>query len=325
MSYRVQFTGPAGTTAVEAAVRLARIAAGRERIVHLSGSYHGMTRDSIGVSGLGAPRGVPPATRGVTTVPHELEQPSAGRASEELERAFTAPGSTPPAAFIVETVQGEGGVRPTTTTRLREIERLCRAHGTLLVVDDIQAGCGRTGPFLSFEADGVEPDVVCLSKSLSGVGLPMGLVLIRPSLDVWDPGEYSGTFRGNNLAFVTARLALSEWWSDGALRQSVSQRSEPLVQGLTAIAARHDWLAPPTGRGLMLGLPCADRHVADLVSTLAFTQGLLVETCGRRGEVVKLLPPLTVTKAEVALQILEHVTDQVAGSRPVGSTLPAAT
>ena len=131
-----------------------------------------------------------------------------------------------PAAVIVETVQGEGGVNVATRAWMQELQRLCRRHDMLLIVDDIQVGCGRTGSFFSFDEMDIQPDIITLSKSLSGFGLPMSLVLIKPELDQWKPGAHSGTFRGNNLAFVTAAHALDKYWSDDALK-SKRKRKQP--------------------------------------------------------------------------------------------------
>lgn len=300
MNYRVQFTGPTGTSAVEAALRLARIATGRELVVHLSGSYHGTTLDALHVSDA-APsrRGVPALARsGFARIRHELD--GGGAALADLSAAMNRP-EGPPAACIIETVQGEGGVRPTTAHMLRAIEQECREHGTLLIVDDIQAGCGRAGPFFSFENAGISPDIVCLSKSLSGLGLPLSINLIRPALDRWFPGEYSGTFRGSNLAFVTARSALAEFWAGDSIEKAVLARSAMVFASLRQLCDRYRWLSPPRGSGLMIGLPCSEQAMAARVSGHAFTVGLLVETCGPQGEVVKLLPPLTVSDEEVSL------------------------
>lgn len=301
MDYRVQFTGPTGTSAVEAALRLARIATERDVVVYFSGSYHGTTLDALHVSDAAPPRrGIPALQqRSFVRVRHELDD-GEDDALDELSAALSR-ASEPAAACIIETVQGEGGVRPTAARRLRAIEQRCRAHGTLLIVDDIQAGCGRTGTFFSFENAGISPDIICLSKSLSGLGLPLSVNLIRPSLDHWLPGEYSGTFRGNNLAFVTARSALAKFWTDDNTERSVEDKSNTLLASLRQISDRFDWLSPPRGSGLMIGLPCAHRSMATRVSSYAFQAGLLIETCGRQGEVVKLLPPLTVTEEEISL------------------------
>lgn len=317
LNYRMQFVGPTGTDAVEAALRLARKVTGRARVVSVSGGYHGMTLRSEQVSS-------PPGSRhlqrrsDVTFVPHEMDASLPDLAFDALQEAFSDAGAEV-AALIIETVQGEGGVRVSSDQYLRFAQKMCRSHNALLIVDDIQAGCGRTGTFFSFESSGIKPDIVCMSKSLSGAGLPLSMLLINPAMDQWEPGEHTGTFRGNNLAFVAGRTALEHWWSDGGPTGRTDTLSAAFLSGLTEIAESCDWLGSPRGKGFMLGLPCSDAPTADLALTAAFNHGLLVETCGR-GEIVKLMPPLTVTEAELAqaLDILRLALAEVSGKRTSG-------
>jgi diaminobutyrate-2-oxoglutarate transaminase len=208
LAYRVQFTGPTGGNAVEAAIKLARKLTGRRTIAAFTNGYNGVTLASLALTANQGKRKGWPACRSatrsacrmtVTSVPTQIDS------ANLVRQLFLDPGSgyDTPAAFIVETVQGEGGLHCASGPWLQQIATLARELDALLIVDDIQAGCGRTGPFFSFEAmDGVVADIVCLSKSISGLGLPMTLTLIRPELDAWRPGEHNGTFRGNNLAFV---------------------------------------------------------------------------------------------------------------------------
>jgi diaminobutyrate-2-oxoglutarate transaminase len=296
MSYRVQFTSPSGAAAVEAALRLARKATGRRRVVSLAGAFHGMSLDAISVSD-GAP------TEGRPTldpseycfVPHEAD---VGLSSAVAALGEVLTKGEPVAAVIVETVQAEGGVRALSSAFLTEVERQCRESGAVFVVDDIQVGCGRTGSFFSFEEARVRPGLVCLSKSLSAAGLPLSVLLVDPGLDIWSPGEHSGTFRGNDLAFVTATIGLERWWSDGGLSKDVDRKGEVLLRRLDSLSAMLG-AGSPRGRGLLVGLPCRDREAADAVSRAAFAGGLLIETCGVNGHVLKLSPPLTVTDDEL--------------------------
>jgi len=219
-----------------------------------------------------------------------------------------------PAAVIVETVQGEGGVNVAGAAWLRALAELCRTRGILLIVDDVQMGCGRTGPFFSFEAAGITPDIVTLSKSISGYGLPLALVLFRPELDQWAPGEHNGTFRGNNHAFVTARVALEHYWSDDALERGTAAKAATTCAALERIAAAVPGLGV-RGRGLVQGLVFADASRAAKVCRAAFDRGLLVETSGSMDEVVKLIPPLTVAEDELAhgLELLGAAVEAVCG------------
>ncbi len=202
--------------------------------------------------------------------------------------------------MIVETVQGEGGVNVARPEWLRALADLCSQRDILLIVDDVQMGCGRTGPFFSFEVAGITPDIVTLSKSISGYGLPMALTLFKSELDIWSPGEHNGTFRGNNPAFVTSQVALEHFWSDDALHQSTLAKGERINSVFTDLTTTFEGLST-RGRGLVRGLAFENPGLASKVCQHAFEAGLLIETAGPSDEVVKLLPPLTITDEE-----LEH-------------------
>ncbi|AVT38331.1 diaminobutyrate--2-oxoglutarate transaminase [Plantactinospora sp. BB1] len=313
LDYRVQLPGPGGTNAVEAALKLARKVTGRQDVVCFGNAFHGMTLGALAVSGNAAKRhaaGVPLGN--VTVLPYDADRDDVGiggpPAFERMLRD-TGSGSDRPAAVIVETVQGEGGVNVARPRWLRALAESCRRHGVLLIVDDVQMGCGRTGTFFSFEAAGIVPDIVCLAKSISGYGLPMALTLIRPDLDVWAPGEHNGTFRGNNLAFAAAAATLRHYWADDSFAQQVRAKGEWLAGALREFTAP---LAGITtrGRGLVHGVVFASPGRASKVAAEAFDRGLLVETSGADAEVVKLLPPLTASIEELGqgLAILTEAT-----------------
>ncbi|MFF9428830.1 diaminobutyrate--2-oxoglutarate transaminase [Streptomyces sp. NPDC014746] len=303
LPYKVMFPGPTGTNAVEAALKLARKVTGRQTVVSFTNAFHGMSLGSLAVTGNAAKR----AGAGVP-LHHAARMPFDdyldGQVTDFLwfERLLDDAGSglDQPAAVIVETVQGEGGINVARAEWLRGLAELCRRHGMLLIVDDIQMGCGRTGDFFSFEEAGITPDIVTLSKSISGYGLPMSLCLFRPELDVWEPGEHNGTFRGNNPAFVTATAALDTYWRDDTLRRRTLDRAERVERALVDLCGGdEDTGLTVRGRGLVWGLEFADGERAGAVCRRAFETGLLLETSGPRGEVVKLLPPLTVTDDEL--------------------------
>lgn len=316
LDYKVQFPGPTGTNAVEAALKLARKATGRRQVVGFTNGFHGMTLGSLAVTTNPSKRrgaGVP--------LPYADSLPFEGFLGPDADTIAyfeamlgTGTGLDAPAAVIVETVQGEGGVNVASAGWLRRLEAVCRAHGIVFVVDDIQVGCGRTGPFFSWEQAGVTPDIVCLSKSLSGSGLPLAVTLIRPDLDVWEPGEHNGTFRGNNAAFVTATTALDLFWSDDALQREVERKGARVEAGLEDLRARHDGIyAEVRGRGLIQGIRTVVPEAAAEVAAAAFARGLLVETAGPDDDVVKLLPPLVVDDAAIdeALSVLDAATEAV--------------
>ncbi|MFD6517056.1 diaminobutyrate--2-oxoglutarate transaminase [Rhodococcus sp. NPDC060176] len=294
LDYRVQFTSPTGSSAVEAALELARKVTGRKIVLGFENAFHGMTLGSMAVSDNRISRSAHGSApdRGFPLVHGELDQ---------IEEIFSSR-TNRPAAVIVETVQGEGGVNIARDGWLNEVRALCTKYGVLLIVDDVQVGCGRTGPFFSFEGvDGVVPDIVCLSKSIGGFGLPLALTLIRRDLDIWRPGEHSGTFRGNNLAFVTAAAAIETYWADGNLETETIKKGNFVRQELARVVGEYSDLSLAVrGVGLINGLVFSSAVQARAVCKAAFEVGLLLESAGRNGEVVKLMPPLTITNAEVA-------------------------
>ncbi|MFC9999732.1 diaminobutyrate--2-oxoglutarate transaminase [Nocardia sp. NPDC127526] len=301
LDYKVQFPGPTGANAVEAALKLARKVTGRTTVLNFTNAFHGMTLGALSVTGNAAKR----AGAGVPLV-HATPMPYDGYLAEPedfswMRRALddASSGLDRPAAVIVETVQGEGGVNVARVEWLRRLADLCAARGILLIVDDVQMGCGRTGPFFSFEVAGISPDIVTLSKSIGGYGLPMALVLMRAELDQWAPGEHNGTFRGNNAAFVTADTALRHYWSDGRLTDATLAKGDRIRKHLTALTENFPGITT-RGRGLVHGLVFDDASQAAKVCRIAFELGLLVETSGTADEVVKLLPPLTTTEDEIA-------------------------
>ncbi|WP_069162792.1 diaminobutyrate--2-oxoglutarate transaminase [Nocardia altamirensis] len=315
LDYKVQFPGPTGANAVEAALKLARKITGRETIVSFTNAFHGMTLGALSVTGNAAKR----AGAGVPLV-HAAHMPYDGYFDgttadfQWMEKVLddTSSGFDRPAAVIVETVQGEGGVNVARAEWLRHLAGLCAAREILLIVDDVQMGCGRTGPFFSFEIAGITPDIVTLSKSIGGYGLPMALVLFKSELDQWAPGEHNGTFRGNNPAFVTASVALRHYWSDGALQAATLSKGERIARTLTELADSVPGLST-RGRGLVHGVVFDDASQASKVCQVAFERGLLVETSGSTDEVVKLLPALTITDQELdhGLHILGTAVDTV--------------
>ncbi|GAB2895363.1 diaminobutyrate--2-oxoglutarate transaminase [Paralcaligenes sp. KSB-10] len=316
--YTLQFTGPTGTNAVEAALKLARLVKGRQNIISFTHGFHGVSAGSLAVTANSKFRkaaGV--ALANTTFMPYDGYMGPDVDTAAYLERLLddSSSGLDHPAAVIVETVQGEGGVNVATWRWLKQLETLCRRHDMLLIVDDIQVGCGRTGGFFSFEPSGIRPDIITLSKSLSGFGLPMSLVLLKPEHDVWKPGAHSGTFRGNNLAFVTAAQALDSYWATEAFAAD-TQRKEGLVR---------DWLEnlaysypaaglSVRGRGLIQGLATpADSGLAGQIAARAFEHGVVIETSGANDEVLKVLPALTIEDEllERGLEVIERSTAEV--------------
>ncbi|WP_413810237.1 diaminobutyrate--2-oxoglutarate transaminase [Streptomyces sp. OE57] len=301
LPYKVMFPGPTGTNAVEAALKLARKVKGRESIVSFTNAFHGMSLGSLAVTGNAFKR----AGAGIPLVhgtPMPFDNYFDGTVEDFLwfERLLEDQGSglNKPAAVIVETVQGEGGINVARPEWLRALAELCERQDMLLIVDDIQMGCGRTGAFFSFEEAGITPDIVTVSKSISGYGMPMSLTLFKPELDIWEPGEHNGTFRGNNPAFVTAAATLDTYWADGQMEKQTLARGEQVERALRAICEEQSG-AHFRGRGLVWGIEFEDKPRASAVCKRAFELGLLVETSGPESEVVKLLPALTISPEDL--------------------------
>ncbi|WP_208246253.1 diaminobutyrate--2-oxoglutarate transaminase (plasmid) [Rhizobium sp. T1470] len=310
LKYRFQFTGPTGANAVEAALKLARKATGRSSIISFTNGFHGVTLGALAVTGNRYYRdagGIPPG--GAVFMPYDGYWGPSNDTSRFLQKVLDdgSSGVDLPAAVILETVQAEGGIRPASKEWLQSVERLCRDNGILLIVDDIQAGCGRTGDFFSFEFAELSPDVVLLSKSLSGCGLPLSLLLLKPGLDIWQPGEHSGTFRGNNLALIAATAALRKYWASEELSALVKKTGHTMRERLREIRNQDRRLAV-RGRGMMLGLDCGTGELTEKIVRNAFEEGLVVERCGAEDEVIKLLPPLTIDQQTLqrGLDILEE-------------------
>ena len=322
LDYKVQFPGPTGTNAVEAALKLARKATGRQTIVSFTNAFHGVTLGALAVTANPTKR----AGAGVP-LPHNVALPFEANLTDgdntitELADCLSGPELERPAAVIVETIQAEGGVNTASDHWLRRLAALCTDHDVLLIADEIQVGCGRTGPFFSFEPAGIQPDIVTLSKSISGVGQPLSLVLLRPAIDVWSPGEHNGTFRGNNAAFVTGAVAL-DYWQDDRLPRETERKGIVMRAALDTIRERYpDRFNDVRGRGMIQGLASLEPGLAGQVVAAAYKRGLLVETSGPDDEVVKLLPPLTIERGTLdqGLDVLAAAVDAAVEASAVGA------
>ena len=318
LQYMMQFTGPTGTNAVEAALKLARNVTGRENIVSFTNGFHGCSLGALSVTGNSHHRGAAGTSLGasVSTVPFDGYLGDGIETTEYLDKVLSdsSSGVDLPAAVIVETVQGEGGINSASFSWLQNLETICKKHGVLLIVDDIQAGCGRTGSFFSFEGAGITPDIVTMSKSLSGYGLPFAVVLMKPELDEWKPGEHNGTFRGNNLAFVTAKAAIDHYWADDHFAKEIQRKGDYIHQRTQAIVQEFgEGNFTLQGRGMMRGINCVSGELASKITQKCFQNGLMIETSGADDQVVKFLCPLIIPDDELAagIDILEKAIREV--------------
>ena len=301
LPYKVQFCGPTGTNAVEAALKLARKITGRTGSIAFTGGYHGMSMGSLAATGnKGSRRGAGVPLSGVTFVPFEHGPMGIFDSAAFIDHLISDPcsGVEVPASILLETVQADGGINVASPAWLDSISDLCRRHKIILIHDDIQVGCGRVGTFFSYERSkaSTPPDIIALSKSISGFGLPLSLLLIKPEHDVWAPGEHTGTFRANQAALVTATAALDYWRSDSFSREIVHKGAR--ISAFLDSTLRH--LVPQAvvrGIGLIWGIdfaPLDEPKLARRIAEDCFRRGLIVECCGRDSNVLKLLPPLVV-------------------------------
>lgn len=323
MDYRMMFMGPTGANAVEAALKLARKVTGRTNVISFTNGFHGVTLGALAATGNGYHRGgagVP--LTGVTRMPFEGSMGKDVDTADFLNRMLSEPSSgiEPPAAIILETVQGEGGLNAASRNWVRRVAEIARAHGAMFIVDDIQAGCGRTGSFFSFEEMGVEPDMITMAKSLSGFGLPLAMLLIKPEHDIFGPAEHNGTFRGNNHAFVTARVALEKFWADSGFQTEIRKRADLMNKRLGEIAA----MLPDArlkGRGMMQGIDVGSGELASEICARCFAAGLIIETSGAHDEVVKILCPINIEIGTFSrgLDILEEAVGEIARSTKIAA------
>lgn len=325
LDYKVQFTGPTGTNAVETSLKLARMVKGRSNIVCFTNGYHGLTMGSLAITGNNFYRDEAYISRSnVSFLPYDNYMGPEFNTIDYFRKLLTdnSSGMDLPAAVILETIQAEGGVNIARASWLKELADLCYEFDILLIIDDIQVGNGRSGDFFSFEEAGIKPDIVTLSKAIGG-GLPLAFILMRPDLDQWKPGEHTGTFRGNNLAFVASHQAL-HYWDTKDLSDAVKYKGAIMEKELLAITKKYPELnASVRGRGMIYGLEIPERGLASHVSEKCFENGLVIELAGADDQVVKFLPALTIDEEtllkgiaiveEAIGEIMQEKTDKLTG------------
>ncbi|MEA1999151.1 MAG: diaminobutyrate--2-oxoglutarate transaminase [Euryarchaeota archaeon] len=315
LDYKIQFPGPTGTNAVETALKLARMIKGTSNIIAFTNAFHGLTMGALSITGNDFYRDESFISRNnVAFMPYDGYFGDTINTVDYLRKFLedSSSGLDDPAAVIVETVQGEGGVNVSSINWLRQLSNLCHEFDILLIVDDIQVGNGRTGRFFSFEHAGIKPDIVTLSKSIGG-GLPLSLVLMKPELDIWKPGEHTGTFRGNNLAFVAA-TQLFNYWKTDELEREIKKKSSILRKRLETIRDRHPELeAEVRGRGLIYGLDVPHRGFCENLARAAFDGNVIIELAGAEDNVLKFLPSLIMEEEMLreGLDIIEKGVEDV--------------
>lgn len=331
--YRIQFCGPGGSDAVEAAIKLVKFATGRETVLSFRGAYHGMSQFSLGMTGnLKAKQQIPGLASGVHFLPYPdlyrtaLQAPALHRDADApdeneitrqnlhyIRQLLHDPesGMPAPAGLILELIQGEGGVNPAPIEWIRGLREITATQGIPLIVDEVQTGLGRTGHMFAFEAAGIEPDVLVLSKAIGG-GFPISVILFREELNLWPPGAHAGTFRGNQLAMVAGRRTM-EILRDNAIVDSVRDVGAFFRAELERLQFLHPMIGQVRGRGLMLGVeiiqpggardvtgfPAPAPELAARIQQECFQRGLILEVGGRFGSVLRFLPPLNIERGLV--------------------------
>lgn len=327
MPHKMQFMGPTGTNAVEAAMKMARRVTGRQDIVAFSHGFHGMTLGALSATAnqhfrnaAGVPLNhVKHFPFGCETVCPGCELGCGMQSIEQLRAIYadSSSGISPPAGFLLETIQAEGGVKVANKDWLQALAKLAKDVGALLIIDDIQVGVGRTGSFFSFDDLDVDPDIICLAKGIGGLGTPMAMNLVKPEHDQhWLPGEHTGTFRGQDISFIAGDQALT-YFDDDELMQTVKAHGAMMADSLQPLVDRHP-LVNLTGKGMILGLDVGNGDHAKQIVSQCFESGLMIASCGTGGRVVKLIPPLTTPKADLeeGLKILIKATDNVMMQEP---------
>jgi diaminobutyrate-2-oxoglutarate transaminase len=311
MDMVVQAVGPTGATAVEAALQLAQRVTGNRAVLGFEGGYHGMTYRAASVSHSMAGRETVAHIGDFVALPFVAQMTN--HDLDLLDQTLRAGiDGQKFGAILIEATQGEGGARAFDPAYLSALRAKASEFGIMVIADEVQAGVGRTGAFFSFEGSGLDPDIVCLSKAISGLGLPMAINLIRRNLDTWSAGEFTGTFRGNNLAFATSTKMLQTYWKDNLFEHDTKYKGIFVRNALQTIADTYESLQfTVNGNGLLCGLDVKNTELADRVAHAAFDRQLIVETCGAGDRVVKLLPPLTTTDEELG-EGLERLSDAFA-------------
>lgn len=313
LDYKVMFPGPTGTNAIEAALKLARKAKGRSQVFALMGCFHGMTLGALALTtDKGARKGAGVKLNDVTHIPAPYMYPDLDTI-KYMENLITDDhsGAELPAALVIETVQAEGGIWPFQTEWLQAVRKFCTDNDILLIVDDIQVGCARTGTYFSFERAGIVPDIVVLSKSIGGYGLPLAIVLAKPEIDCFTPGEHNGTFRGNQMAFVAAKAGL-EYMLDNKVEEQSHNKGEIIKGFIEKEILPLDNRLKMRGIGMVWGIEFedVDYTLSEKVTEKAFEHNLIIECAGRKNSVVKIMPPLIIEE-ELLLDGLNRLKEAI--------------
>ncbi|MBQ6381837.1 MAG: diaminobutyrate--2-oxoglutarate transaminase [Clostridia bacterium] len=318
LHYKIQFCGPTGTNAVEAAIKLARKNKGRDNIFAFMGCFHGMTLGALSLtSEMYARRGAGVSLNDVTHIP----APYMFEGLDVIAYMQTLldddhSGVEKPAAVVMETLQAEGGIRPFSNEFLQEVRAFCDKNDILLIIDDIQVGCCRTGDFFSFERAGIVPDMVVMSKSIGGMGMPLAIVLLKEDLDIWKPAEHNGTFRGNQLSFIAGKASF-DWLLENHVEAETKRKGSLVEDFITKEILPLDDRLEMRGLGLIWGIDFSgfEADITERIIETCFENKLICEAAGRNGAVLKIMPPLVIEDAllQKGLEIVAAAIKEVIG------------
>lgn len=305
--YKLQFTGPTGTNAVEAALKLARKVTGRTEVVAFHRGFHGMTLGALACTANNAFRsssGVPlnNVIRGTFNDMHALKL-----MRQQIEH--TGSGLVPPAAFLIEPLQAEGGVHEASKEWIQAVQKLAKDTGALLILDDIQGASGRTGSYFSFDDMDLDPDIIVLAKGLGGIGTPIGMCINKPEHDkAWGPGQHTGTFRGQGLSYVAGKVGI-EFFKDETFNNETKRKGEIVRKVLDELDSKYSQVVDVRQKGMMLAIQFDSPATAKAITTKCFENRLVIGACST-GEIIKFIPPLTI-EDNILEEGLKRFTDAV--------------
>ncbi len=322
---KIQFCGPTGADGVEAALKLVKTATGRNLTMSFHGAYHGMTQGALQLMGnLGPKKSLNGHLQDVHFLPfpYDYRCPFGLGGKEGAQASLNyintilhdpESGIPQPAGIILEAIQGEGGVVVAPDSWLQGLRALTQQANIPLILDEVQTGFGRTGKLFAFEHAGITPDVIVLSKAIGG-GLPLSVVVYQKELDQWQSGAHAGTFRGNQMAMATGSASIRYIKNEG-LHEHAERMGQRLISQLRQLQSLFPQIGDIRGRGLMLGIeiidpeaeknalnqPASAGSMAKKIQNICLNHGLILELGGRHGSVIRLLPPLIITAAQIDL------------------------
>lgn len=334
--YKVGFTGPTGSDAIEAAIKLAKLATGRSGLVVFYGSYHGMTSGALSAtSNLNLKSGISALIPDVHFIPYSYcyrcpfdQHKSSCKMSciRHLEEMLENPhsGIQKPAAILIEPIQGEGGVVIPPDGYLERLVQVAHKHDIVVIFDEIQAGFFRTGEFLSSQHTQAVPDIYTMSKGIGGIGFPLAAIVYNKRIEKWQAGKHIGTFRGNQVSIAAGNGAF-DFIKENQVPDHVAEMGAFIKEKLDNLMEEMPFIGEVRGRGLFFGIEYVhdritkkpDTEIVKEIRQRCFQKGLIFEIGGHYNNVIRLLPPLVITPGLItrAMDIFGEVNREMANAR----------